>query len=151
MVIRQAIESSAADAEAILKAADISTYTGSLVLCLDRSKVPYRVPVYVINDPVKFWPNEEERLALVEKPEEVEFKDIKVRSAGEKDMKYNLSNCMLAQELLDKYVKEMGFEEHKALLIYDGRVMKNELPLYYFRLADEMVIQAMIIRNKKEE
>ena len=80
MVIRQAIESSAADAEAILKAADISTYTGSLVLCLDRSKVPYRVPVYVINDPVKFWPNEEERLALVEKPEEVVKKEQVVKA-----------------------------------------------------------------------
>ena len=32
MVIRQAIESSAEDAAAILKAADISTYTGSMVL-----------------------------------------------------------------------------------------------------------------------
>jgi len=32
MVIRQAVESSPEDAEAILKAADISTYTGSMVL-----------------------------------------------------------------------------------------------------------------------
>ena len=151
MVIRRAIESSPEDAAAFLKAADLTTYTGSLVLWLDRNKVPYRVPVYIINDPVKFWPNEEERLALVEKPEEIEFKDIKIRSAGEKDKIYNLSNYMLVQELLDKYLKEMEFEKHKSLLLYDGRVMKNELPLYYFRLSDEMVIQAMIIREKQEE
>ena len=32
MVIRQAVESSSEDAAAILKAADVSTYTGSMVL-----------------------------------------------------------------------------------------------------------------------
>lgn len=147
MVIRQAIESSAADAGAILKAADITTYTGSMVLCLDRNKVPYRVPVWIINEPVKFWPNEDERLAKVEKPEEIEFKDIKIRTAGKQDQVYTVSNYMTVQELREKYMTDMDIEDLKSLLIYDGRVMKNEYPLYYFRLADEMVIQAMIIRD----
>ena len=39
MVIRTAIESDAEDAAAILKAADLTTYTGSMVLCMDRDKV----------------------------------------------------------------------------------------------------------------
>jgi hypothetical protein len=41
MVIRTAIESDAEDAAAILKAADLTTYTGSMVLCMDRDKVGF--------------------------------------------------------------------------------------------------------------
>lgn len=90
MVIRQAVESSPEDAAAILKAADVSTYTGSMILWMDRDKVPYRIPICVINEPVRYRPTKEEELAAKEKPPEVEFKAIKVRTIGEDDREYAL-------------------------------------------------------------
>eukprot|EP00343_Euplotes_focardii_P009496 CAMPEP_0205828328 /NCGR_PEP_ID=MMETSP0206-20130828/34863_1 /ASSEMBLY_ACC=CAM_ASM_000279 /TAXON_ID=36767 /ORGANISM="Euplotes focardii, Strain TN1" /LENGTH=160 /DNA_ID=CAMNT_0053130083 /DNA_START=262 /DNA_END=742 /DNA_ORIENTATION=- len=143
MVIRQAVESSPEDAAAILKAADVSTYTGSMVLCMDRDKVPYRVPVCVINEPIRYRPTKEEELASQERPPEIEFKAVKIRGIGESDREYDLSSYMTVQELLDQYMEDMGLEENKGLLIYDGRVMRNDFSLYAFRLDDEMVIQVM--------
>lgn len=115
---------------------------------MDRDKVPYRIPICVINEPVRFRPTKEEELASKERPPEVEFKAIKVRGIGKDDREYDLSSYMTVQELLDQYMEDMEFDNHQGLLIYDGRVMKNEFSLYAFRLDDEMVIQAMIIPNK---
>lgn len=116
---------------------------------MDRDKVPYRIPICVINEPVRFRPTKEEELASKERPPEVEFKAVKVRTIGKDDREYDLSSYMTVQELLDQYMEDMGFDSHQGLLIYDGRVMKNEFSLYAFRLDDEMVIQAMVIPNKK--
>lgn len=148
MVIRQAVESSPDDAAAILKAADVSTYTGSMVLCMDRDKVPYRVPICVINEPKRYRPTKEEEIASKEKPPEREFKAVKIRTIGKEDREYDLSSYMTVQELLDQYLKDMECDNHEGLLIYDGRVMNKEFGLYSFRLDDEMVIQAMIIRKE---
>ena len=147
LIIRRAIESSPEDAAAFLKAGDITTYTGSLILCLDKHKFPYRVPVAIINDPVKYWPSELEKLAQEEKPEEEEFKGIKIRTVGHDDKVYDLKSHMLVEEVLNKYMEDRDLTDYKGLLIYDGRVMKSQLPLYCFRLGDEVVIQAMIIKT----
>ena len=87
-------------------------------------------------------------MAGKKKPPEVEFKGVKIRTYGESDREYDLSSYMTVQQLLDQYLEDMGFDNHNGLLIYDGRVMKNEFSLYAFRLADEMVIQAMIIAKE---
>ena len=115
---------------------------------MDREKVPYRVPVCVINDPIRYRPTKEEELASQEKPPEVEFKAVKIRAIGEQDREYDLSSYMKVQELLDQYMEDMGYDNHHGLLLYDGRVMRNEFSLFAFRLDDEMVIQAMIIKKE---
>lgn len=147
MTIKQCIDSSPEDAEAILRAWEVVTYTGSLVLCIDKFKMTYRVPVCVINEPESYWPTEEERMASKERPEEIQFKGIKIRTVGQQDKEYDLSSYMTIAELISKYLDDMGLPLRRALLIYDGRVMNKELPLYCFRLDDNMVIMSMILKE----
>jgi hypothetical protein len=149
MVIRQAIENTAEDAAAILWASDVSTYTGSMVLCMDRDKNPYRVPICVINEPYSYWPTAQERNAMKEKPEELNYEDIKIRTYGSTDKIYTLSNYMGIQELIKKYKEDLDIK-NDVLLIYDGQIMRQDFCLFNFRLDDQMVIQAMVIPIKKD-
>lgn len=149
MVIRQAIESSPEDAAAILKAADVSTYTGSMVLWMDRDKIPYRVPICIINEPHSYWPTADEKMALKEKPAEISYEGIKIRTYGYEDKEYTLSSYTGIEELVTKYKKDLDITKD-VLLIYDGRIMRKDFSLYNFRLDDKMVIQAMIITLKED-
>lgn len=108
LAIKQAIDSSYEDAAEILKVCEITPYWGSLILWLDKFKFHYRLPVAIINDPVKFLPNVEELCAMEEKPEEWTINNFKIRTFDFEDQVYSVSSYTLVSELWEKYKQDIG-------------------------------------------
>ena len=118
LTIKQAIDSTPEDAAEILKVWEITPYNGWLILWLDKYRLHYRLPVAIINDPIKFLPNDEEKWAMEDKPEEWIINNFKIRTFNFEDVKFSVSNHTIVSELSKKYIDEIWKTNRNFIIFY---------------------------------
>lgn len=145
-LLKNATETDSATAEAILKAAGLKIHAGVMTLVIDERNFPYRIPIYIMHDPKSFLPTEMERLDMVEKPDEEQYENMKIRAVGEQDYEFETSNytliCDLKVQYLDDTEKSEDYDIDHCVFLFGGKKLDNQLPLYcIFNLHSNMVIQ----------
>mmetsp|Transcript_28594 Transcript_28594/g.25308 ORF Transcript_28594/g.25308 Transcript_28594/m.25308 type:complete len:130 (+) Transcript_28594:315-704(+) len=129
----------------MIKATGLTPHAGIMTLVFDEQKFPYRIPISIINEPEKFSLSEVALLDDADKPEEEDYAGIKIRSIGEADYEFDVSNYTLINELKVKYMDEINksdFDLDKVIFLYGGKRMNDKLPLYsFYSLKPGYVIQ----------
>ena len=150
-VLKSAVDATPEDAEAIIKAAGLNAHAGVMTLVFDDQKFPYRVPIAWINDPVEYLPSDFEKLNPEEKPEEETYEGLKVRTVGEQDCTFDVSNYMTVSELKIKYLDDTNRSSYNlgnVIFLFGGRKLDDQLPLYsIYNMGSEMVIQWMLVNK----
>mmetsp|Transcript_13523 Transcript_13523/g.15675 ORF Transcript_13523/g.15675 Transcript_13523/m.15675 type:complete len:117 (+) Transcript_13523:363-713(+) len=115
-----------------------------MTLIFDDHKFPYRVPIACINEPTRYLPSEIEMLEYGEKPEEVTFEGLKIRTAGEDDYVFDTSNYSLVSDIKTMYLDatdRSDFDIDHCIFLFGGKKLDNQRPLYsIFNMDSEMVI-----------
>ena len=153
--IRQAVEADAESGALILQMNEITLEKDNLTACFDSDGVRYEIPVWVINDPVKFADidvqSEATRAAKkAEKPVvKGEACTVKLRSMlRQTDIVVELINTDSTQKLFDRFCEE--FKEIKpenVRLFFGGKELREEASLLSYNIQNEMVVQVYV---KKE-
>ena len=150
-VLRNAIDADPQDAEAIIKATGLNAHAGIMTLVFDEHKFPYRIPIACINEPNSYLPSDEQKINEAEKPDEETFEGIKIRSIGQDDVEFDLSNYTLISELKVKYLDEINesdYDHDKWIFLFAGRKINDSLPLYsILNMKSGMVIQWMLVNE----
>ena len=112
----------------------------------------YEIPVFCINDPVKFElkPSSANVLPANFKKEKLK---IKIRCAKANDLESELDNTITIREVKDLYISKMGLDPKEyatniARLFYKGKELKDDHALGVFNVENEGVVQLFI--RKKE-
>jgi len=153
--IRQAVEADAESGALILQMNEITLEKDNLTTCFDSDEVRYEIPVWVINDPVKFADIDiqSEATRAAKKPEKPVVKGealtIKLRSMlRQTDILVELVNTDSTQKLVDKFCEE--FKEIKPAnvrIFFGGKELREEASLLSYNIQNEMVVQVYV---KKE-
>ena len=122
--IRQAVEADASSAEFILENAGVLPVGNNLEVCRDYDGHVYKVPIFVLNDPVKFTRDQT-------------FSDKQVKLV----LRSSKGDIVCSPQL-DATVAELKrlASLPEATLFFNGRRMPDFTQLYEFNLEDEMVV-----------
>mmetsp|Transcript_4141 Transcript_4141/g.5048 ORF Transcript_4141/g.5048 Transcript_4141/m.5048 type:complete len:227 (+) Transcript_4141:38-718(+) len=142
-VLRSAIDASADDAEAIIRASGLNAHAGIMTLVFDEHKFPYRVPIACINEPTRYLPTSVNYEDDVDKPEETVFENLKIRLAGENDYVFDMSNYSLVSDVKVKFLDDTDRSDtdlSHCIMLFGGKVLEDNMPLYrVLNLDSEMV------------
>ena len=144
LVIRRACEASAEDALALLESNNITPSGGSLTLCYDERRYPYRVPITCINEPRSYLKSDLEVRKEKEKPEEREISEIQIRVPGKGDEPFeSISNYTTIAQLKAMMDKRNG-GGNSIRMFFSGRELHGELALFNYDISNDVTITAML-------
>lgn len=120
----------------------------SLTLVIDENGVYYRVPISCINEPMNYSVNfQEQKLKQKAKPAEKIFNALKIRS-GRGDCVMSISNHISIPEFKQSYIDKINetgkLKPENIRFFCLGRELKDDLCVYSYDIADEMVVMAQI-------
>mmetsp|Transcript_25438 Transcript_25438/g.25199 ORF Transcript_25438/g.25199 Transcript_25438/m.25199 type:complete len:101 (-) Transcript_25438:75-377(-) len=92
----------------MIKATGLTPHAGIMTLIFDENKYPYRIPIACINEPDSFKPSDADLIDTKDKPAEEELEEIKIRTIGEEDYEFDVSNYTLISELKVQYLDQIS-------------------------------------------
>lgn len=128
-------------AEAIVLAGGLTMPQGSIMVCYDSTGRKYEVPPFVINEPTRFRLAEEATNAEIRN----ETYHLTLRSAKSPDMSVIMSSLQQAVHLKEVFSAKSNIPIDKIRLFFNGRELKNDMPLGKAKLMNEVVVQVMIV------
>lgn len=146
MQLKQAIEADSATAGVLLEMAGIFPESGSIRLCYDSEGNTYEIPVFVVNDPVKFL----EEGGYVPPPKKERHEEditVKLRGINGQDTKIQINTGKLVSELKAQYSQENENPEGNIRLFFGGKEMKDNQEILNYGVENEMVIQVYFFKK----
>lgn len=129
-------------AEQIIKSSKISMLSGSLMLTFDEVGYRYDLPVYVINEGLRYG-NEKVTPKLMENYKGKDL-NITVRCVKCPDTQISISTANIVQDIKEKFAHVRGYNIEKIRLFFDGKELKDQLQIYHYKVTDGIVIQAHV-------
>lgn len=121
----------------------------TLIICIAGKK--YEVPVFCINEPVKYElkPASAGILPANFKKEKLV---LKIRCAKANDLEAELENTTMIREIKDLYIAKMEIDKKEyatniARLFYKGKEMKDNHALGLYNVENEGVLQLFVRKN----
>lgn len=141
-LLRMACEAAdSASAETIVHAGGLTLAQGTIQVCYDSTGRKYELPPYVINEPVCFRPPEEN--AVVAIPNETYH--LTLRSTKAPDMSVIMNSLQQAVHLKEVFSAKTNIAIDKVRLFFNGKELKNNMPLGKAQLTNEVVVQVMVV------
>jgi len=143
--LKQAIEADHLSAAMLLQMGSIAVQNGSMTACVDADGNRYEIPVYVLNDPMRFAEDQVAPQRKAQKSMEVKEIEVKLRSmTTQRDCTVTLSNSSTISELRTCLLQQRQ-EQDFALcrFFFSGKEMKEEETLLSYGLRQGMVIQML--------
>jgi hypothetical protein len=141
-VLRAAcLEPQPTTAEQIVKSSGLSMLSGSLMLTFDEQGYRYDLPVYVINEAVKYG---SEKIPS-KLPDNFKGDDIEItlRCARFKDESFKIntsSNCRIVKEM---YSEKFCLPVDRIRMFFNGKELRNDGFLHQYKVTDGVVLQVV--------
>ena len=143
LVIHRACEANAEDAQALLDAHNLIASNGSLTLCYDQRRYPYRVPIACINDPRSYLKSDVEKRKEMAIPDEIIIPEIRIRVPGKEDFTFSRVSSHLSIDELKSMMDEQLGGGNKIRLFFSGRELKEGLSIYHYEITSDVTIACM--------
>jgi hypothetical protein len=151
--IRQAIEADHESAPIILDMSQITHESNSLSVCYDSTGFRYEIPVWVINDPVKFSGHElisqmnKILRASTTAPSDSDL-ELKLRTVSNpQDVTISISNAVKVKLLKQMYCKQKNLSVGSIRLFFGGKELNDDSCISDYNLENGMVIQVFIKKS----
>ena len=143
--LKQAVEADHLSAAMLLQMGSISVQNGSMTSCVDAEGHVYEIPIYILNDPVRFSEDQVAPQRRAQKPSEIKPIEVKLRNmTTQQDRTLTLSNNSTVRELKVRLVQqEDDTSLEKCRLFFSGKEMKEDETLLAYGLRNGMVIQML--------
>ena len=113
--------------------------SGSLMLTFDEQGYRYDLPVYVINEALKYG-SEKTNQKLPEnfKGDEIE---VTLRCTRFKDEAFKVNTAWPCRALKESYMEKFNIPVEKLRIFFNGKELKNDCFLHQFKVRDGVVLQ----------
>mmetsp|Transcript_21575 Transcript_21575/g.39464 ORF Transcript_21575/g.39464 Transcript_21575/m.39464 type:complete len:221 (-) Transcript_21575:39-701(-) len=144
--IKSAVEADAATAALLLNMQEITIENNCMSVCTDNTGQRYDIPIFIINDPVKFViPGQKKKKAP--SPPKNESVTIKIRAMPlQKETKLQFETGKRVVELKQAFLaSDNAVGDMTTLKLYfAGRELKDDDALNTYCVKNDMVVQALV-------
>ena len=143
LAIKAAVDTDPATALSIIQNAKLKLKTGNLTLIEDSEGHLYSIPVYVINNPIKFHNEKKHKGRVVKDAEEII--SVKIRKSGQAvDDEIKVLNSAKVEEVRKIYAEKYELGCSQIRLFFGGKEMKDCVTLSSLFVENDTVIQVFI-------
>jgi hypothetical protein len=144
--IKSAVEADSATAALLLSMQEITLENECMAVCTDSAGQRYELPVFILNDPVKFFIPGMKKKKPAEPLKNVEI-TVKIRSMPlQKETKITFESGKRVAELKQAFLASEGAvgDMTTLKLYFAGRELKDDEALNTYLVKNDMVVQAMV-------
>lgn len=143
LAIKAAVDTDPATALSIIQNAKLTLKTGNLTLIEDLDGNLYSIPIYIINNPLKFHNEKKHKGRSVNNVEEKIL--VKIRKSGEPvDDEIEILNSAKVLEIRKNYAAKHQIATAQFRLFFGGKELKDNEILANLFIVNDTVIQVFI-------